>query len=277
MTAATGKNTTLLLFLYLGCGLLVVTFVNLYPLYDHLVRNYGLRAVSFFPYLPPVMLLTMIGALCLSRSRKVRWRFFLPGVLLLALALFIPDPEISVKRIHVSEYLVLSLITRYTMSLRLSGRSLPVFATLFAAILGIHDEFLQGIHPARTYGLRDMLVNAVAATGGGFLWHSLSFFSLRESPGCASRPGKTGNAIHYCYLGWLALAIVAMIVPLMAFRHTTLPFWPCLPLVAAVVFRACLPQGDAPEIRHGIMVLSAASFLLLLYPVVVNGWQLAFF
>ena len=267
------KKNFLLLFLYLGCGLLVVAYVNLYPLYDHLVRNFGRDVVSIAPYLPPIMLLPGFAALTVIRSCPVKWPWFLSGILFIAFALFIPDPEIGVKRIHVSEYLLLSLITRYTMSYRLSGLSLLVFATLFTAILGIHDEFLQGIHPSRTYGLRDMLVNTVAATGGGFIWHGLSFFSP------ASRRAARGasKTVHFLYLGWLVLAIVALVMPLMAYRHNSLPFWPCLPLAATVFFWVALLRHDDSEIRHGLIAVSAASFLLLFYPVVINGWQLVFF
>lgn len=276
--SAEKKNTLLLVGLYLGCGLLVIAFVNLYPLYDHLVRTYGLHLVSYAPFLPPAVLLPGFAAFFAVRSLPVKWPWLLPGLVLLAFALFIPDPEIAVKRIHVSEYLCLSFVARYAMSLRLSGKPLLLFATLFTAVLGIHDELLQGIHPSRTYGLRDMLVNAVAAIGGGFIWHGLSFFTARKTaPDSTGSSGKQGKAVHFLYLGWLVIAVLALIVPLMAYRHMSPPLWPCLPLAAAAVFWVCLPRRDDSAIRHGLLALSAASFLLLLYPVAINRWQLAFF
>lgn len=51
------ENTLLLVVLYLGCGLMATAFVNLYPLYDRLVRTYGLHVVTYAPFLPPAVLL----------------------------------------------------------------------------------------------------------------------------------------------------------------------------------------------------------------------------
>lgn len=274
MNSSIFKDVVLLALLYLGCGLLVVAYVNFYPLYEHLVQYFGRSFISYASYVPLVLILLSSSALFTLRPFPVKWRWLLPGILLCIIALFIPDSAIAVKRIHVTEYLLLSLLARYTMSHRLTAGSLLLFSSLFPAVLGIHDEFLQGIHPSRTYGLRDMLVNAVAATGGSFIWHSLALFTANYRE---STPGGKAGTIHLLYLCWLAVAILAMVVPLPVYRHSPLPFWPGLPLMAAIVFWLCLLRQDDSELSHGIKAVSAAAFLLLIYPLVINSRQVSFF
>jgi len=274
MNSSIFKDVVLVAFLYLGCGLLIVAYVNFYPLYEHLVQHFGRSFISYASYVPLVLMLLSGSTLFTLRPFPVKWRWLLPGISLCIAALFIPDSAIAVKRIHVTEYLLLSLLARYTMSHRLTGGPLLLFSSIFPAVLGVHDEFLQGIHPSRTYGLRDMLVNAVAATGGSFIWHSLALFTANYRK---STPGRKAKTVHLFYLGWLAVAIPAMVVPLPAYRHSPIPFWPCLPLMAAIVFWVCHLRQDDSELSHGIKAVSAAAFLLLIYPLVINSRQISFF
>ena len=101
------------------------------------------------------------------------------------LALLVSDMRYAVKRIHVVEYLFLSLVVRYGMSWKLQEKNLLLFSFLATAVFGVHDELLQGIHPLRTYGLRDMAVNGISAAGGALIWHGADLFSdnLQSSTG----------------------------------------------------------------------------------------------
>lgn len=260
--------------LYLLCGLLIVIFVNTYPIYRFLATRLGNGISSFLPLALPVAVITICLWACSGSyaRRRVHWLLLLPGIFLCLIALLIPDPAIAIKRIHVVEYLLLSLLVRYTMSHHLSGTRLLLFSGLFTAVLGVHDEFLQGIHQLRTYGLRDMLVNMVAGFGGALFWHGLGLF---RQP--TETTGSTEWRMHQLlYLLWLILAVFAMIVPIAAYLHHALPYWPGLPLLSTTVFWCCFGRGDRSEVGHGLTILSLACLLFLLYPVMVNMLQIPF-
>ncbi len=261
---------------HLGCGLLVIAFVHFYGLYQMVNERLGGGFLKISPLILPILFLGVLFSLR-NRNTKLPPIRRLPVVLGLCCclgALAVPDPEIAVKRIHVMEYLLLSLYVRYTLSFRLSGMPLLLFSCLLSCLYGVHDELLQGLHPARTYGLRDMLVNGVSACGGGLVWHGLGLFAGRAT-------GEAGKEVDrpwfgILHLAGLAAAVPAMAVPLIAHRHDSLPAWPFLPLAAAMVLWSCFPAPDRSPIRHGLLSVHVVAFLFLLYPIAVNGLQIVF-
>lgn len=263
---------------HLGCGLLVVVFVHFYSLYQLVNQKLGGSFLAISPFVLPVLLL---AALFFRRYRvadNLSSIHRLPIILGLCCclgALAVPDPEIAVKRIHVMEYLLLSLYVRYTLSFRIGGKHLLVFSCMLSCLYGVHDELLQGIHPARTYGLRDMLVNGVAAVGGGLVWHGLNLFCRRAGERETGFAGWPWSQV--LYLLGLAAAVPAMAVPLIVHRHDVLPSWSFLPLAAAMVVWVCYFAGDRSTLRHGVVPVSVVAFLFLLYPLAVNGLQVAFY
>lgn len=263
---------------HLGCGLLVVVFVHFYGLYQLVNHQLGGGFLAVSPFVLPVLLL---AALIFRRYQVVdnlSSIHRLPVILGLCCclgALALPDPEIAVKRIHVMEYLLLSLYVRYTLSRRIGGKPLLVFSCMLSCLYGVHDELLQGIHPARTYGLLDMLVNGVAAIGGGLVWHGLNLFCRHADEREAGSAGWPWP--HILYLLGLAAAVPAMAVPLIVQRHDVLPGWSFLPLAAAMVVWVCYFAGDRSTLRHGVMPVSVVAFLFLVYPLAVNGLQIAFY
>ncbi len=271
------QSTFFLAFLYLSCALLVIAYANMYLFYRYISHTLGDRFITLTPVILPILLLLLFLTTASRRSSKgklfIGWRWLLPGLAFCIFALFIPDPRIGVKRIHVSEYLLLSLLVRYTMSHRLSGLPLLFFSCLFTAILGIHDEFLQGIHPSRTYGLRDILVNGLSGAGGAFIWHGLNMFTTNYQ---VKSDTKNGTILHHLYLSWLVISILAFIVPLAGYLHNFMPLWLILPLAASTVFWSCFLLTDTSQLRHGVSALSYASFILLIYPAAVNGLQIPF-
>jgi VanZ family protein len=271
------QSTFFLAFLYLSCALLVIAYANMYSVYRYISHALGDRFITLTPVILPILLLLWFLTAASRRTSRgklfIEWRWLLPGLAFCIFALFIPDPRFGVKRIHVSEYLLLSLLVRYTMSHRLSGLPLLFFSCLFTAILGVHDEFLQGIHPNRTYGLRDMLVNGISGAGGAFIWHGLHLFTRNCRVGSDV---QSGTILHHLYLSWLVISVLAFIVPLTGYLYNFMPLWLILPLAASTVFWSCFLLTDNSHLRHGVSVLSYASFILLIYPAAVNGLQIPF-
>lgn len=272
------SNVYFQILLYCFCALLVVLYVNLYGVFD--------MANKLLP--KPIMVLLPIGAACLSlaivfyyyfrrrdRDTGLRTSFLVAGGVCCIAALFIPDSQFPAKRIHVVEYMLLVLLVRYVMSWRIQDGQLLLYSVLATVLFGIHDELLQGIHPSRTYGLRDMTVNGVAALGGGLIWHGGSLFTrdiiINSGEEFGRVPGET------LYLLWLSAAVLMFIIPLTVYRQEELPYWPLLPLSAAMVFWSCYLPALKGSQRYGCTVLSCLAYLFLLYPVLINATSYTFY
>ncbi len=79
------------------------------------------------------------------------------------------------KHIHIPEYILLSWIWYRALALDYNGSGILLLVFICAAILGVVDEIMQGIHPQRTYGWTDMIVDAAASFIG-----CLSIMGLKQ-------------------------------------------------------------------------------------------------
>jgi len=253
---------------YFACGALVPLYVNLFPLWKFISNKLGDLSEAFFTF-APVLVLALLLALCWALLQLTRTRLIplgnkalLVGVVLCIIGLLLPDPAFPVKRIHVAEYAMLSLVARFAMSSSMSGRELLFYSSCFAALLGIHDEFLQGLHPARTYGLQDMTVNALGSCGGGLIWHGLRLFSS----GSPFQTAVTQSRIDLLYLSWLAGAVLMLVWPAYLFKGQPIAMWSTLPVLAAVPYFLIYRKQFSSRAAHGITALTAVSAAFVTYP-----------
>lgn len=249
--------------LYLACSLLVVIYANLFSLYQAINTYLGSTFIAIAPFAAiPLLLVPLILRSIGSRTEPVSRVPLWLGLLLVIFALILPDPGYPVKRIHVAEYLLLSLVVRYALSMRLHSNELLFFSIGFCILLGIHDECIQGLLPARTYGLRDMTVNAVSATGGCCIWHGLRISGFTKSDAQSET-----QPLPRLYLLWLTTAVIGFILPQSVYLGTNLPLWTILPLLATGVIWSTYSRTFAESSwGHGVNLLSLAALLLLVYP-----------
>jgi len=69
------------------------------------------------------------------------------------------------KYIHLPEYILMTWILYQALAIDYKGSGIFLLIFTCAAMLGIVDEILQGIHPQRTYGWKDMVID----TASGFI------------------------------------------------------------------------------------------------------------
>ena len=179
---------------------------------------------------PPALALVLFAA-ALPRLRAggragVAW--LVAAVALAGAGLLIFDPAFAAKRVHVLQYALLALVTRGMLAGRLWGVRLAIAAALIAALLGVHDELIQGLRPERTFGLGDILVNGVAAAAGGCLGAALA------------GPRRPADGAPIGAGGWaaIAVALTALAIWLAAlarFAVYALPAWAWLPLPLALL------------------------------------------
>lgn len=265
-----------LFLLYAACFLLVVCYVNMFQLWVWLSRQLGPGPwTGRLPVLVTLAVLLMSLASFVQRFHKgirVHFIFLALGIGIALLALAVPDPHVPIKRIHVVEYIVLSFLVRFALGHRLQGNRLALFTALVTLLFGIHDEMIQGLHPLRYYGWRDMIVNGLAGCGGALLGHGLRFFETASPHDADHEPRRTvspGLAFFYVMLfaavGWLAVSLYeqrggAVLV-------TSLLPIACMCLVITVLYPEVVV--DSRE-HHGLQAVFWLALGLMIYPVLIN-------
>ncbi|WP_163338278.1 VanZ family protein [Desulfopila sp. IMCC35008] len=260
--------------------LLIPIYVNLFSLWKTLNGLFPPLVMLLLPICATLVLAVFSFLYFLreqKKNKKILCRpFLLAGIIICMTALALPDPNYPVKRIHVAEYMILALIVRYAMSQKLNGIRLLFFSACFASILGIHDEFLQGLHPSRTYGLRDMSVNTLGAWGGALIWHGLGIFSL--PPQTASSEKGTGTTVSLLYLLCLLTGVLALVIPMMFYKASHfIPLWPSMILFGSLVFYSSYVDQFRHDWKHGITAVSGTAFCLLFYVAVPRVSAYTFF
>ena len=72
----------------------------------------------------------------------------------------------SNKYIHIPEYVLMSWLLYQALIVDYKGRGILLLVFICGGMLGVVDEIMQGIHPQRTYGWKDMIINAAACLIG---------------------------------------------------------------------------------------------------------------
>lgn len=185
---------------------------------------------SAFPFIVTgVVLVAAVGVGLVLRRRKIRaqWGVVLLGVALAVATLFLSDPRFPAKRIHVVEYGLLAIVVRHAFSYRLGGASLLWASVVVTALLGCHEELLQGLHPLRTYGPDDIGRNVAAALAGGLIGHGLHLFQRPDRPREDLKPMLSLEAAA------VMLGAALLLASLASFRSDWIPWWTLAPLLAA--------------------------------------------
>lgn len=273
------RPNTSLAFGYALSVVLVLVYVNMFPMWKLLSDRWGREVFVVVPIVLGAGSLILVSIIFTSRQQNarstVKKSVLIAGFVFCTIALVIPDPQFPVKRIHVAEYILLSLVVRFSMSFKLQGAPLLFFSACFASVLGVHDELLQGWHPSRTYGLRDITVNTLASFGGAMIWHELNFFSWGKS--LSDKQTLSSKNSSSVYLVWLISGVIVFILPLVLYRGSTIPSWPAMPLIGTIVYFSLYKDQFVTSWKHGIAALSIVSFALILYPIINNVKALLFF
>lgn len=263
---------------YLLAIILIPIYVSMFSLWQKLGSIFSNTIMVNLPIIATITLLAIIVFWFRNNLRfgPCSKPPILAGIIICLAALLIPDPQFPVKRVHVAEYLLLSAVVRFAMSYSLQGIPLMVFSLFFTVVLGIHDEFLQGLHPARTYGLRDIVVNTMGSCGGALIWHGLNIFS-RDIPVSANN-NITSTKVSLIYLAWITISIICFIWPQVFYIGTKgLPLWPATMLIGTAVFFSLYKTWFIKNWKHGITAISTASITLVFYVILTNVTHITFY
>ena len=209
---------------------LTVAYVQTFALWRWLGTVISSEAAGAFPFvLTGVVLIAAVGVGFMIRQRNVRvqWGVVLLGVAIAVVSLFLSDPRFPAKRIHIVEYGLLAIVVRHAFSYRLSGTSLLWATVVVTALLGCHEELLQGLHPLRTFGPDDIARNVAAALAGGLIGHGLHLFE-RKIP--VSQDVSSARSLETIVV---LVGAGLLLFSLASFRSDWIPWWTMAPLLAA--------------------------------------------
>ena len=145
------------------------TFIlpDFYIIYRNIVTFFGQEAAGKVPIVIVAVLgIAYVVAILISQKSPKNLLFLVPcGVIALLIMTLVSNPN---KHIHIPEYVLMTWLLYAVLSKDYDGKDLFILIFILASLLGVVDELEQGIHPARFYGMSDMLVNSASALIGVF-------------------------------------------------------------------------------------------------------------
>lgn len=147
---------------WLVIALYVLSLPYAIVVFNHLIALLSLDVARWLSWLVVLASGLIYVVACNRLNRGFHFlRFILPAlVVVLAVVVVQPNP---IKHIHLPEYALLALL----LHLAFGTREISLFLIIVCTtLLGISDEIMQGINPARYFGVTDMLVNAAGAKLG---------------------------------------------------------------------------------------------------------------
>ena len=130
-----------------------------------ITRHFSAKTAGNVP-LFIIIILAVVYTISSIKMKKVSH-----GLIILAISAVIVSIIMTVeinanKYIHIPEYVLMAWLLYQALAIDYKGRGILLLVLLCAAMLGVVDELLQGIHPQRTYGWKDMIINAASSLIG---------------------------------------------------------------------------------------------------------------
>ena len=258
--------------------ILVVAYVNTFVLWREIGNLFGRGIRDGMPFIVAGVLVLAITVYVGVNARRgklsIDWRWLVAAAIIAIVGLASTDPAFPAKRIHVPQYVILAIILHF--AIRTSDRTgLTLFFVFLAAVAyGVHDEFLQGLHPRRTYGLRDMFVNSCGAGAGTLVVRALSRGRC-EVGHMIEVPPIRPEVVAALLLA--AGGVLMFVIAGTAYRSDVLPYWTVLPALAgALVLAFVTERQSAPGDRLAVRALVGVCVLYAVYPLVINVASLDF-
>lgn len=133
--------------------------------YRKISENFSSQYISKIPITLVLALTLSYLILAISNKRPLHSYLLLIPCLIIYLGLTRFEPYTN-KHIHIPEYTILAWLVYLACSIDYEGKGILLLVFLFSSLVGCIDEIVQGIHPARFYGWKDMLINTLSVLIG---------------------------------------------------------------------------------------------------------------
>jgi hypothetical protein len=150
------------------------------------------------PLLIIAVMAAVYGIICIRHKAATRCIITLAAAGLIVFGVVVFEDNAN-KYIHIPEYIIMAWLLYRALAIDYRGSGIWLLVFLCALMLGMVDELLQGIHPQRTYGWQDMIIDAAS-----------SFIGILSLLGLKAPPGRTWNWLKNlkAFKGALAVLLV---------------------------------------------------------------------
>ena len=121
-------------------------------------RHFSAQIAGKVPLAVIILFAAIYAAVCVRQKTAARGAVILTAGAVIVLLVMYFETNAN-KYIHIPEYILMTWILYQALAFDYRGRGILPLILMCAAMLGIVDELLQGIHPQRTYGWKDMMIN----------------------------------------------------------------------------------------------------------------------
>tara|TARA_A100001037_G_scaffold155351_1_gene140037 strand:- start:28 stop:828 length:801 start_codon:yes stop_codon:yes gene_type:complete len=205
----------------------------------------------------PIALAGLLIALAAMWGRRLlgglSWPWAAASAVIFVVGLLATDPAFPAKRIHIPEYFALTLLIYWSCRHHVPRRLAVVGAPFLAIALGSIDEILQGAMAARTFGLRDVGINAMGAIAAGLYLQSLSKKVPQQS--------FDDKTLTYAVIMLFGLSL--LLFGANAHKGTAMPFWIYLPALSVLPLAVIDRTAPGARLLDALSACCATALLLL--------------
>ncbi|UCD79122.1 MAG: VanZ family protein [Desulfobacterales bacterium] len=130
--------------------------------YQAIVQHFPPPTAGRIPLGIIAVLAAAYSVICIRRKAALRCSMIL-AVSTVIVFLIVNFEENANKYIHTPEYIIMIWLLYLALAVDYRGSGILLLVFLCALMLGVVDEILQGIHPQRTYGWKDMIIDAASS------------------------------------------------------------------------------------------------------------------
>jgi hypothetical protein len=144
--------------LWVTVGLYTAALPYVVLVFRAIDRHFSQQVAGKVPLAIIILFAAVYAAICIKRKTAARGAVILAAGAVIVLLIMYFETNAN-KYIHIPEYILMTWILYQALAFDYRGRGILPLILVCAALLGIVDELLQGIHPQRTYGWKDMMIN----------------------------------------------------------------------------------------------------------------------
>jgi len=142
--------------------------------YRSIVKHFSTQIAGRIPLFIIIALAAIYATICIKKKRAASCLIVLAVSALIVIFVMYFEANAN-KYIHIPEYVLMSWILYHALALDYKGSGILLLVFICAAMLGVLDEIMQGMHPQRTYGSTDMIIDAASSFIG-----CLSLMGLKQ-------------------------------------------------------------------------------------------------
>jgi hypothetical protein len=125
-------------------------------------RHISAEIAAKVPLFLLILLSLVYVILCVKKKRTVLCIAILAIAAVIVVLIMTFEANLN-KHIHIPEYVLMTWILFWALSLDYMGSGSLLLIFICATMLGVVDELMQGIHSERTYGWIDMIIDAASS------------------------------------------------------------------------------------------------------------------